>query len=243
MTDRYVLMRLTVLCGLFALVQTGVGLFMAIILFGSIIGDKKPIITDQFSLSPTYWNLNSSLLLLTIFGFILLLATILARKAIQEVNLTGALRFYFVLLWIFPIEFFLVLTLIDIYGVSTVWVDHWWNSESFFWFREIFCREPEKCFGFDEEWCVIEFNATDCHEIQQQAMDLFKKIALWFYIVNGVWGVLLIIMVSRTKLTHLCALFLNLYLHWNHLSFSGLSFDAISSKYHHFAYSSVSERK
>jgi len=240
-TDRDVLFRLNFLCGFFALVQTGVGGFVAIVMYmydwidqnkdgfdGSEMQnpfipmdtndqmDSNDQMNSNRTLNPNFWNLNFSLGILTIVGFILLVAVIVARKSIKEVNLNGALRFYFLLLWVFPIEFFSVLTLIDVYRVSDVWVEHWWHSDSFRWFRDTFCvgTEPGKCTqpfrdtsissstsGVPQVlnvtmWCMKQFNHTDCVEILEESKSRFKEIAFFFYIANGVWGVLLMILVS-----------------------------------------------
>ena len=153
--------------------------------------------------------------LISIVGLIILIAAIFARKAIKEVNLNGALRFYFLLLWVSPIELFCVLTLIDLFRVTDVWVEHWWHSDSFQWFREFFClgSDPKKCSqpswkSFDSMdiadacsnstlWCMENFqNDTDCTEVLQNSKSNFKEIAFLFYIANGVWGVLMTILVS-----------------------------------------------
>ena len=140
-TDREILIRLNVLCSFFCIIQIGLGLFLFITsLMGSIEdrdenkNDPNASSTEDFEarplVSPDLWNLTLFVYMLSIVNAVLLIASVLAQRAIREVNLVGSVKFMWSLLWLLPIQIFLMIGLFDYYRVMEVWIKHWWDDPS-----------------------------------------------------------------------------------------------------------------
>jgi hypothetical protein len=108
-TDRAILYRLNILCAVFALAQVGVSFFLIIILMAGPSGGNEQDETNR--LTPNLWNLNGSIFFLGCVGFILLVTVLLTMRVIREVNLVGAVRYMWALIWILPMEIFFVISL------------------------------------------------------------------------------------------------------------------------------------
>lgn len=135
-TDRITLIRLIILCALFATWQLAAGCFVLVVSLSETIVDRNKQPEESIykqALSPNLWSIGVNLLILSIVGLVLLVTIILAIPAIRQVNLLGAIRFMWVLFWILPLQIFLVIALIDYHNVTEVWIKHWWENASFAW--------------------------------------------------------------------------------------------------------------
>jgi hypothetical protein len=119
-TDRAVLTRLNVLALFFALFQLVAAMWLATVL---LILDDTPGALSGFS--PHLWNLNGAVFSIGIFGFATIATCICTIRVIKEVDLVGAIRHLWVLLWLLPFECFFSISLFDYFGVTEVWIKHW----------------------------------------------------------------------------------------------------------------------
>jgi len=211
-TDRQIVIRLNILIVFFCLAQIASGLFL---LSTALMGyqqsareaadtkeyneaDKdKPIITQDL------WSLTTFLYFLAGINFVLLIAAMLAQRAIRYVNLTKSVRYMWVLFWILPLQIFFSIGLFDYNQVMEVWTKHWWDDKSLSWFRELFCDEGTaqgKCmvpvlggakYENETEWCEKYFNATDCENIRDGAQYEFKVANYVYFTVNGIGALIL----------------------------------------------------
>ncbi len=212
-TDRQIVIRLNILIVFFCLAQIASGLFL---LSTALMGyqqsardaadtkeyneaDKdKPIITQDL------WSITTFLYFLAGINFVLLIAAMLAQRAIRYVNLTKSVRYMWVLFWILPLQIFFSIGLFDYNQVMTVWTKHWWDDKSLSWYRELFCDEGTaqgKCMvpvlggvNFDDEtaWCMEYFNnATDCEDIRNRAQYEFVVANYIYFTANGIGALIL----------------------------------------------------
>ena len=207
-----VLTRLNVLCAFFALCQVAVGVFFGIITLSNDVVDRHLGLDkgDYYrqALTPNLWTLSGSLVMLSMVGLVLFLTMIFTLPVIRRVNLSGAIRYMWVLLWLLPLEIYFVISLFDYHNVTEVWVKHWWSSPSMAWFRWVFCMDEthnEKCavpiqggrnYTSEEEWCEAKYNATDCLQIRDDATTLMSTYSYVFFYANAVNGLLLVALVS-----------------------------------------------
>jgi hypothetical protein len=119
-TDRTVLTRLNVLCLVMTFTQLGASLWLATVL---LFVDDAPGILTGFA--PNFWNLNGPTFSIGILAFILIVTCSCTIRVIREVDLVGAIRYLWVLLWIVPFEIFFTISLYDYHNVTSVWIRHW----------------------------------------------------------------------------------------------------------------------
>jgi len=200
-TDRSILLQLNLLCAFFAGVQIASASWWAILLFSEHIVNRyseHSEIANPFV--PNLWNPNATLLLLGMVAVLILFTMVFTLSIVREVDLVWSLRYLWLLLWILPLEIFFVIGMFDYLQVSSVWVKQWWTASTMAYFRELFCADNTyntKCmvpidggllFSTEEDWCRMNFNATDCSSIRdnaQQSMDYFVSC---FFNINGFWG-------------------------------------------------------
>ena len=113
-TYRAVLFRLNVLCGFMAIVQMISSSFHFAVLHGRTVVDRAlPTVTlievknendNRFEVLTNVWNLNGSVLLLGLTALVVFMAVVSTVRAIQNVNLVGAIRYYWLILWIMPLQ-------------------------------------------------------------------------------------------------------------------------------------------
>lgn len=218
-TDRQIVIRLNVLIVFFCFVQIASGLFLLItVLMGYkqhaqigaesrlyYEGDKdKPIVTQDL------WSLTTFVYFLAGINVILLIAAMLAQRAIRYVNLTKSVRYMWVLFWILPLQIFFSIGLFDYNQVMEVWTKHWWDDKSLSWYRELFCDEGTaqgKCmvpvlgglnYPDENSWCLAYFNATDCEDIRDGAQRDFVVANYVYFAVNGIWALILAVLMWVT---------------------------------------------
>jgi hypothetical protein len=119
-TDRSVLTRLNIICLLLTVVQVIMSMWLFIVL---LILDDNPGIFGNFA--PHLWNLNGAVLSIGILAVILMLTCTCTIRVVREVDLVGAIRYLWVMLWILPFEIFFTISLYDYHHVTQVWIHHW----------------------------------------------------------------------------------------------------------------------
>ena len=200
-TDRSILYRLNILCAFFALGHVAAGVFLLIVLHSNSVVDRYNSVVvrteDSTSISLDLWNLNGSVFLIGILGLIILFTVLCTLKIVREVNLRGAVRYLWTMLWLLPLQIFFVISLFDYHRVTQVWVRHWWYLPSMAWFRRVFCADGTYntlCVvpigggedSIDElQWCSDTFNATNCTEIRDLAQQEATRFMIIFYSISG----------------------------------------------------------
>jgi len=169
--------------------------------------ESTGILNLSSSFALNMWNLTGNIFSLAFVGLILAITATVSLRVIKVVNLIGALRYYWFLMWILPTEILLVVSLFDYHRVTVVWVRHWWNTQSFDYIRYQFCangtanlecRVPELGGEFYEnvtELCESQYNSTDCENIIENAQDQMITYSTIFFTANAIWGLVLVAMV------------------------------------------------
>jgi hypothetical protein len=124
-TDRAVLTRLCILALFFTFVQLFAGMWLATLL---LIVDDQPGALKGFA--PHLWNLNGASFAVGILGFILMFTCFGIIRVIKVVDLVGAIRYLWVLLWLLPFELFFNISLFDYHSVTGVWIKHWYVASA-----------------------------------------------------------------------------------------------------------------
>jgi len=218
-TDRQIVIRLNVLIVFFCLVQIASGLFsLSTVLMGYKhyaedavesreyyeFDTDKPIVTQDL------WSLTTFVYFLGLINLILLIAAMLAQRAIRYVNLAKSVRYMWALFWILPLQMFFSIGLFDYSRVMEVWAKHWWDDKSLSWYRELFCDDGTaqgKCmvpilgglkYIDEDEWCLAYFNATDCKDIREEAQYDFVVANYFYFALNGIWALILAVLMWVT---------------------------------------------
>jgi hypothetical protein len=113
-TYRAVLFRLNVICGFMAMVQlTASSFHFAVLHSRTVINRYLPSATlieiknendNKFEVLTNVWNLNGSVVLLGLVALVVFVAVVSTIRAIQNVNLSGAIRYYWLILWVMPLQ-------------------------------------------------------------------------------------------------------------------------------------------
>jgi hypothetical protein len=152
------------------------------------------------------WNLNGKVFLAALIGFFLLIAASCARKVVRFVNLVGALRYYWALVWATPFQTFAVVCLFDYFQVTIVWIQQWWRDDRLAWFRYWSCK-PRSTYNtlctvplyenatIEAAWCQINYNSTDCTAIRDSAQAGTLRFLNALYFFGAIWGLLLLFLV------------------------------------------------
>jgi hypothetical protein len=196
-SDRLILGRLNVITFFFTCIQLGAGVWLATIMFW-ITGEGA---LDAFA--PHLWNANGAVFSLGIIGGFIMFVCLCTVRIIREVDLTGAIRYMWIILWLFPAEIFFTITLFDYHRVTEVWVVHWWTKKQLSWFRQTFCL-PETSdtlcavpidggpdYEDEEAWCRANYGSTQCETIRNNAQDDTIFWLLIFYTALASWSVVL----------------------------------------------------
>lgn len=210
-TDRSILLRLNILCAVFAFVQMVSALCIAVALYSRDLIDRESpygSLSETGQLTPNLWNTNSTLMMIGMLSVVIFFSTVYTLWVIREVNLVGSLRYMWTLLWIVPVEIFLLIGIFDYHRVTKVWITHWWRAPTMAYFRRLSCANgtyntkclvpvslPEK----EAAWCQDYFNATDCTKIRENAQDELFKWTHLYYNLNGVWGIFLLLLVCTWR--------------------------------------------
>jgi len=206
-TDRALLGRLNVLVAFAALVQVALGLFLITVL---LVGSEQNTLIEKNALysffSPLFWNINGSMFLVGLACIALFIAATVTWRVVRDVNLVGAVRYYWTLMWLSPFVLFCVVALFDIFGAANVYVKHWWRSFQLSWFRHAFCEEgtentccvvPIADNETETAWCLSKCNATNCTQIRDEAQQATSESLSLLYRFSGVWALLLLFLVRN----------------------------------------------
>jgi len=183
---------------------------------------------DNYSIVvPTIWNLIWIIFLLGIIGLVIFIFSFFAIKTIKEVILAGAMRFYWLLIWMVPFEFFFLVSLFGWQSFSQMIGVHFWSKKEFSMIRYFLCQKEycedflngistaeTKCkipvFVFNNatdyeqlvnNWCLDKFNSSNCYDIHNNAQGAFFKLANIFFGVNFGIGIFLLILIVLTILS------------------------------------------
>jgi hypothetical protein len=123
-------MRLGSLCGFLGLCQAGSASYLLIVLLGDKIVDRNAQYVERGTSPrtetvPSLWNINTYVILAGFLGAIVLIVMICARGTFRDLDLTGSLRFMWMMLWLIPLEVFATIGLFDYHRVTDVWITHW----------------------------------------------------------------------------------------------------------------------
>eukprot|EP00587_Corethron_hystrix_P004913 CAMPEP_0113300430 /NCGR_PEP_ID=MMETSP0010_2-20120614/2066_1 /TAXON_ID=216773 ORGANISM="Corethron hystrix, Strain 308" /NCGR_SAMPLE_ID=MMETSP0010_2 /ASSEMBLY_ACC=CAM_ASM_000155 /LENGTH=394 /DNA_ID=CAMNT_0000153859 /DNA_START=63 /DNA_END=1244 /DNA_ORIENTATION=- /assembly_acc=CAM_ASM_000155 len=174
---------------------------------------------------PSLWNLKFVVVFIGLVGLIILVFSSLAVKTIKEVILADAMRLYWLLVWVLPVELFFVANLFDIHSVTNTVIVHMWHKRSFFLIREqmcgrescaqheglpistaetkckvpIFPRDTEEAFRQQvDAWCHEEYQSENCYDILHAAQQKFLLVTKAFYCVNIAIGFFLVVLLYLT---------------------------------------------
>jgi hypothetical protein len=106
-TDRAVLNRLLILCIFVSLVQLTGSLWLAAVL---LVLDKQHGMFSEFA--PNFWNLNGAALAVGSLAFAIIASCFFTIRVVRVVDLVGAIRHLWVLLWLLPLQFFFTIVLV-----------------------------------------------------------------------------------------------------------------------------------
>lgn len=194
-SDRFILARLNTISFFFTMMQFVAAAWLATVLFW-ITGEGAA----NGAFAPHLWNCNGAAFSIGMIGAVIMIMCFCTVRIIKEVDLVGAIRYLWSLLWIFPVEIFFNITLFDYHRVTEVWVVHWWGVKQFSWFRNKYCMEgtadtlcvvPIKGgpdFDTEDDWCQSLYDSTDCTDIRDEAQQA-TSFWLWiFYTSLATWG-------------------------------------------------------
>lgn len=126
-TYRSVLTRLNWLCGFFSFFQFLSSLSYYILLQNpslvdrNIDRDENVDFQSNIEVLTNVWNLNGSIWFLGVLSLLVLISLALTIRVIQNVNLAGAIRFLWLVLWVIPLQVFFSTYLV---GVGVFCVSH-----------------------------------------------------------------------------------------------------------------------
>jgi hypothetical protein len=122
-TNRMIVMRLNILCLIFALLQVASGFFLFYLT--CLTKPARRDITNKAkywreALIPNLWTPSGSITLLAVVGLAIFATILLSRRSIRQFNLKGSIRYLWTLYWLIPLEIFLVISLVDYHKVTNV---------------------------------------------------------------------------------------------------------------------------
>lgn len=198
-TDRSILYRLNVLCCFFTSGQVLSGIFLVFAFYSPGLVNRDGDVLERNEspgITPNLWNINGSIFLLAIIGTFGLITMFYTLGVVREVNLVGTIRYMWVMVWLIPLQIFVVISVVDYHRVTDVWLRHWWTVPSLAWFRSMFCRDGTfntlcivpvlggEGFESEEEWCLNYFNVTNCADIRDSAQRGMSALVYFFYNIN-----------------------------------------------------------
>ena len=198
-TDRAVLTRLNILALFFAFFQVVAGMWLVVVLL--ILDDQEGALGG---FAPHLWNLNGNAFSIGIIGFVCIVTCTCTIRVIKEVDLVGAIRHLWILLWLLPFESFFSISLFDYFRVTEVWIKHWWLQPHLSWFRDYFCEEGTSStlclvpldggpdYATEDEWCQANYQSDSCTEIRDDAQDRMTSSMLLFYTCLASWSILML---------------------------------------------------
>ena len=212
-TNQAILLRLNSLSTFFALVQVGSAVFLCFILFDNSLVNREARYVNRGGRSdlvntPNLWSVNANILAAGFVGVCTLIAMFWARRGQRDIYLPGNLRFVWYLNWLIPIQVYLAVSMFDYHRVTQVYVVHWWSSRAMGWLRwktcdantyRSLCVVPIgglPIFRSESEWCIFYYNSTACESIRNSAQSTTLGIYYFYYTINGVVCIIVVLLVS-----------------------------------------------
>jgi hypothetical protein len=105
------------------------------------------------------------------------------------------------MIWLLPVLIFSTIGLFDYFNVTSVYVTHYWRDPQLAWFRRQYCKPNTyntlctvPISGNETEWCLVNYNATNCAEIRNSAQLSSSNAMQSLYLLSAAWGVFLILL-------------------------------------------------
>lgn len=221
-TNRVILGRLNLLLAFFSLFPIGTASFLCIVLFSQSLVNRSldyglaTHLQDSYDqagdplgliVSSTYWNTIGALILFGLTCLVLLITASLTHRVVRNVNLVGAVRFYWACLWMLPFLIWCVVAMIDYFNAKQVWITKWWTSQEMAWFRWTYC-DPQDTYNSlctvplvenATGWCLAVYNSTDCARIRDDAQaTMLTSLNILTYFSAG-WGLVIVFLLCVTQ--------------------------------------------
>jgi hypothetical protein len=121
-TDKAILGRLNVLVAFFSAGQVGSALFLFCVMFLPNLVDREVVPQSEkeaanggsgIEILVNIWNINTHVYALGVLASVNLFASIMTIRVIRNVNLVGAIRYLWLLLWMIPFQIYFLIGLFD----------------------------------------------------------------------------------------------------------------------------------
>jgi hypothetical protein len=121
-TDKAILGRLNVLVAFFSAGQVGSALFLFCVMFIPNLVDREVVPQSAkeaqnggsgIEILVNIWNINTHVYALGVLASVNLFASIMTIRVIRNVNLVGAIRYLWLLLWMIPFQIYFLIGLFD----------------------------------------------------------------------------------------------------------------------------------
>ena len=119
LNDRIILARLNILSFFFSTIQLAASLWLIVVVY--VEGLLNPD-GDEYRHEFYLWNNNGCIVAIGCLAFVLVFTCFWTTRIVKEVDLVGALRFLWLLLWILPVATFLNITALDYHKVTRAWI-------------------------------------------------------------------------------------------------------------------------
>jgi hypothetical protein len=116
--DRFILARLNILSFFFSTIQLAASLWLIVVVYVEGLVNDDDDYRHEFYL----WNNNGCIVAIGCLAFVLVFTCFWTTRIVKEVDLVGALRFLWLLLWILPVATFLNITALDYHKVTSAWI-------------------------------------------------------------------------------------------------------------------------
>jgi len=213
-TDRNVVYRLNLLCAILALVEIGLAGYHAYMLFWPSDRSLDTDISDEdnnYRMTLNLWSTNTFAIFAGILACVIIIVEIATLPLIREVNLNGSMMLHWALGWFLPLQVAFGLGLFDAFESNEVWIKHSWSTPAMALYRMQYCQQGthnSRCVvpigggesRTEEEWCLDNFNMTDCTQIRDSAQEGMLIYANAFFSSFGVICLLLMMLLWLTRI-------------------------------------------
>ncbi|GMI19500.1 hypothetical protein TeGR_g1237 [Tetraparma gracilis] len=204
LTDRqYLIMNNSLI--LFCSLYQGLAGFGVVMLFNqNLAGTMSGTTEDRQAGTQSY-------MVQAVLGGFLTILSIVAIRAAIKVNIQMLIVYYWLTLVAVPLLFLFSVASLDFKDLLEGWISHRWHTEGFEFLRKYFCAETfdedleemvdtwdTKCkapinggpdWATTDDWCVVEYAATDCLDIREDAEARFMVWMSWLMNINGTVGI------------------------------------------------------
>lgn len=119
LNDRIILARLNILSFFFSTIQLAASLWLIVVVY---VEGLVNLDGDEYRHEFYLWNNNGCIVAIGCLAFVLVFTCFWTTRIVKEVDLVGALRFLWLLLWILPVATFLNITALDYHKVTRPWI-------------------------------------------------------------------------------------------------------------------------